>query len=315
MDLGREQQPRWHTLVAGIGSGLMSRFLLTPLDVVKIRLQTLMETDRLEALEKPRSGFNSAKIGTVQMTRAVIKESGIRGLWRGTSPSVLLWGMYSGVQFPIYASSMKTFKDDFGFPPSICSFASGACAAFIATLVSYPLDTLRTRVVFETDRDISYVRKMIKSTLREEGVAGFYKGLAPTLAQVVPSMALSFLFYEELKRFSISMGFVLEKGSVLETMKNLGIGSVAGCTSKFVVYPFDSVKKRLQVNRLLGKRRGLDRGMYRSVSHCVRSMYEENGSRTFYRGIFPTLLKSSLATALTFASFEQLLHLLRNVPL
>jgi solute carrier family 25 phosphate transporter 23/24/25/41 len=41
---------------------------------------------------------------------------------------------------------------------------------------------------------------VIKKTLKNEGILGFYKGIAPTLAKVVPAVSISYVIYEHTKR-------------------------------------------------------------------------------------------------------------------
>jgi hypothetical protein len=41
----------------------------------------------------------------------------------------------------------------------------------------------------------------VRTVFRTEGITGFYKGLIPCYLKVVPSMAISFMTYERLKKF------------------------------------------------------------------------------------------------------------------
>jgi solute carrier family 25 (mitochondrial thiamine pyrophosphate transporter), member 19 len=82
---------------------------------------------------------------------------------------------------------------------------------------------------------------------------GFYAGLAPAVVGITPYMGLNFAFYEgfrnliqePLQRFLSS-----HKGSATSVISHIvsnGIcGALAGGASKFIVYPLDTIKKRLQ---------------------------------------------------------------------
>jgi solute carrier family 25 phosphate transporter 23/24/25/41 len=40
-----------------------------------------------------------------------------------------------------------------------------------------------------------------RSTWQEEGIRAFYKGLLPSLCKVVPSASITYLAYEEMKKY------------------------------------------------------------------------------------------------------------------
>ena len=78
--------------LAGALAGGCARCVVAPLDVVKIRMQV--------QLEPTRTGAGGGKYsGTAQALACIFREEGLRGLWRGTLPALLLWVPYTAVQF------------------------------------------------------------------------------------------------------------------------------------------------------------------------------------------------------------------------
>lgn len=83
------------------------------------------------------------------------------------------------------------------------SWSIAAAVTILSSILSYPLDTIKRRLMMQSGRngsDIMYknafdcCRKMI----RTEGVLGFYKGVVPGMIRAVGS-ALVLVLYDEVK--------------------------------------------------------------------------------------------------------------------
>lgn len=90
--------------------------------------------------------------------------------------------------------------------------------------------------------------EFLRRTARESGVRGLFRGATPTLAMITPQMGVSFAVWEALKggappAFSGS-GSGASPAATLSWQ--LGAGMVAGMVGKLVVFPLDTVKKRVQ---------------------------------------------------------------------
>lgn len=59
--------------VAGAGAGVVTVYATMPFDVVKTRMQ----------------GQSDSKVGTFKAFRTILQQSGVRGLWRGTTPRLV----------------------------------------------------------------------------------------------------------------------------------------------------------------------------------------------------------------------------------
>ena len=79
-----------------------------------------------------------------------------------------------------------------------------------------------------------------------------------------------------------------------------------GGVGKTVVYPLDTIRKRLQVQGFEEGRRNLGATQkYNGMWHCITTMYKnENGMRSFYKGYTPGMAKAFLASGLYFSLFE-----------
>lgn len=89
----RRQSALLHA-TAGAIAGAISRFVVGPLDVLKIRFQVQLE---------PISGCAAAMVPSKytsihQALVTIVREEGIKGLWRGTVPGQLLTIPYTAIQ-------------------------------------------------------------------------------------------------------------------------------------------------------------------------------------------------------------------------
>lgn len=126
--------------VAGSVSGLVTRVLISPLDVIKIRFQ--LQIERLS-----RSDPNAKYHGILQAGRQILQEEGPTAFWKGHIPAQLLSIGYGAVQFLsfevltelVHRASVRDARD------FSVHFLCGGLSACVATLAVHPVDVLRTR--------------------------------------------------------------------------------------------------------------------------------------------------------------------------
>ncbi|KAI9717863.1 MAG: mitochondrial thiamine pyrophosphate transporter [Candelaria pacifica] len=302
-DEGSKQQ----VIIAGGIAGLISRFCIAPLDVVKIRLQL-----QVHSLSSPSSHQNAKGPiykGTIPTIRAILREEGLAGLWKGNIPAELLYVLYGGIQFSIYRSTTLALHSlPWRMPDTAEAFVSGAFAGGVATSVTYPLDLLRTRFAAQgTERIYTSLLGSIRDIARHEGPRGFFQGLTAGVGQVVPYMGLFFATYETL-RVPLS-DFGLPYGSGDATA-----GVLASVIAKSGVFPLDLIRKRLQVQGPTRARYVLrDIPVYKGVFATMRTIIQNEGGRGLYRGLAVSLLKAAPASAVTMWTYERVLKLLRGI--
>lgn len=303
---------------AGGCAGLIARTLTAPFDVVKIRYQLLCA----EVTTTPSLYHAFEKI---------VKEEGILALWKGNISATYLWISYAVVQFGVYGM----FKDYIEArekdqiegksrrqgPFSLMTkagfmYLSGVAAGTAATALTYPFDIMRTQFAVQGKTKVyNSMAQFIRQTYQTRGIAGFYAGLGPAIIGITPYVGLNFSLYETLKtlteRFNDPnnpVGAVIRKGA---------LGGIAGGTAKFLLYPLDTVKKRLQAQTLEFSGSALfRRTKYRGMFDCFSTIFREEGVKGFYRGMVPTMAKTVTASTITFMSFEgakEIIRLQKNI--
>jgi solute carrier family 25 (mitochondrial thiamine pyrophosphate transporter), member 19 len=127
----RRTIPSSVTAIAGGLGGLTARFVTAPLDVVKIRLQL-------------QSSRGTTYRGAIHAAKTILNQEGVAALWKGNVPAELLYVSYSMIQFLAYREA-HVLLEKADVPQGYRSFVAGATAGSFATIITYPLDLLRTR--------------------------------------------------------------------------------------------------------------------------------------------------------------------------
>lgn len=184
---------------------------------------------------------------------------------------------------------------------SLKSAIDGAVAASIATLAVYPFDLLRTRVALG-HAQLRWQRgpatlEALMQVIKREGPWGLYRGIGPSLGQIVPSMAIAFGTYETAHQWMMLM----VQWPLPSSLVDLLAGGLAGLVQKTMMMPVDVVRKGLQIQGSPYHHYVLsDLPVYRGFMDAVGQIWRCDGFLGFYRGLGLALLKSIPVTATTF---------------
>ncbi|CCF60144.1 hypothetical protein KAFR_0J00760 [Kazachstania africana CBS 2517] len=200
-ETGEFELSKISTYIAGGLAGVMSQFVVYPVDTIKFRLQCTSLGNYSQ------TSHNQILVETV---KSLYKEGGISIFYRGLITGLL------GI-FPYAAMDLGTFtmlkniilKQSGGKENELTNLQTlsiGATSGSIGTTIVYPINLLRTRLqtqgTFAHPYKYKGFRDVMWKTIQREGYQGLYKGLIPTLAKVCPSVSISYLCYENLKRLT-----------------------------------------------------------------------------------------------------------------
>ncbi|CAG9831538.1 unnamed protein product [Diabrotica balteata] len=284
-------------VLAGGGSGCITRALSQPLDVLKIRFQLQVEPISTVAVSKYKS--------IPQAVALILREEGLKAFWKGHIPAQWLSITYGMVQFSTFELLVKKAKSlDFEKNYSyLINFMSGAVAGSTATLLSFPFDVIRTRLVAQSEQKMIYkgIIHSCQVILKNEKPITLFRGLLPTLFQITPHAGVQFMTY---KLFNDMYSLLFNQNEV--TLSNSVVsGSLAGLCAKTAIYPLDLVKKRMQIQ-------GFEEGreIFGKVFKCkgmvdaLGNVYRDEGAAGFFKGLSPSLLKACVSSALYFGTYE-----------
>ena len=179
-------------LISGAVAGSCASFVLTPVELVKCRLQ-------IANLNK--NVANNLKDTNISGTiMSVLKERGVLGLWQGQSGTFIRESFGGVACFATYELMKKALKERHGGEDNKTweLLLSGASAGVAFNASIFPADTVKS--VMQTEH-ISLKGTVLK-VFRTQGIAGFYRGLGITLIRAIPANATVFYTYETLSKMA-----------------------------------------------------------------------------------------------------------------
>ena len=310
-------------LVCGGVAGSVAKTVTAPFS----RLTILYQVHSLVTTKGHRPRFAMSMTEGVQK---IVERGGVRSLWKGNGTSVLHRFPFSAINFFVYENVLdglngrsRAPEDEDGHPDpqrrqttGWSRLVAGATAGSMACVACYPLDLVRTRLTTELEGRERY-RGMVDAFRKihaAEGFGGFYSGIGPTLAVAVPSFAISYCVYGSLKEYVLDddLFYNLRKvdvGTGEEGMGfalTLGCGALSGIASTLTTFPFDTVRRRMQIQNL-----HLEVSERRTGPEQLRAILTQEGVKGMYRGLPPELLKVVPMVGTMFLAYEYMKDLLQ----
>uniref|UniRef100_A0ACD5XCV9 Uncharacterized protein n=1 Tax=Avena sativa TaxID=4498 RepID=A0ACD5XCV9_AVESA len=302
--------------LAGAISGGISRTVTSPLDVIKIRFQVQLEPTASWGLLRKDVYGPSKYTGLLQASKDILREEGLPGFWRGNVPALFMYMPYTAIQFTVlhklktFASGSSRTEDHLHLSPYL-SYVSGAIAGCAATVGSYPFDLLRTILASQGEPKVyPNMRSALVDIIQTRGVRGLYAGLTPTLVEIIPYAGLQFGSYDTFKRSMMSWNRYRHGSEVDDSASSFQLflcGFAAGTFSKAACHPLDVVKKRFQIEGLKRHPRygaRIESSAYKGMYHALKEIVVKEGVGGLYKGLFPSVVKSAPAGAVTFVAYE-----------
>ncbi|KAI9770127.1 MAG: hypothetical protein M1840_003577 [Geoglossum simile] len=186
----RDGYAKWMAgnLASGGAAGATSLLFVYSLDYARTRLAN----DAKSAKKGGERQFN----GLVDVYKKTLASDGIGGLYRGFGPSVLGIVVYRGLYFGMYDSIKPVvlvgpLEGSFG-----ASFLLGWAVTTGAGIASYPLDTIRRRMMMTSGEAVKYKSSFDagKQIIAKEGVKSLFKGAGANILRGVAGAGVLSLY-------------------------------------------------------------------------------------------------------------------------
>lgn len=174
--------------LGGFGTGAIQSLVLSPVELVKIRLQLQSSESQLT--------------GPSQVARAIFKAEGLRGIYRGLTITALrdspahaayFW-TYECLRENLHPGCRKNGQETFA-----TMLLAGGLAGVASWICCYPLDVIKTRIQGQTSSSplrYSGIVDCFKRSVREEGYNVLWRGLGTAVARAFIVNGAIFTAYE-----------------------------------------------------------------------------------------------------------------------
>uniref|UniRef100_A0A0E0IWV4 Mitochondrial carnitine/acylcarnitine carrier-like protein n=1 Tax=Oryza nivara TaxID=4536 RepID=A0A0E0IWV4_ORYNI len=269
-------------VVAGAGAGVAVSFLACPTELIKCRLQAqsaLAEAAAASGVALPK--------GPIDVAKHVVREAGMKGLFKGLVPTMgrevpgnaVMFGVYEGTK-QYLAGGQDTSNLSRG-----SLILSGGLAGAVFWLSVYPTDVVKSVIQVDDYKKPRYSGSVdaFKKILAADGVKGLYKGFGPAMARE-------------------------EMGDVA---KDLTAGTVGGAAQLVVGHPFDTIKVKLQSQPTPPPGQP---PKFAGAIDAVKQTLAAEGPRGLYKGMGAPLATVAAFNALLFTVRGQMEAVLRSEP-
>ncbi|EPT28713.1 2-oxoglutarate/malate translocase OMT [Toxoplasma gondii TgCatPRC2] len=188
--------PLWKKAVAGLAAGGLGSFFGNPADLALIRLQA-------DATLPPDQRRNYT--GVLNAISRIVKEEGLFGLWRGSTPTVLRAMALNMGMLASNDQAKELLEPAFG-KGWTTTLGASAISGFFAVTFSLPFDFIKTRMQ-KMRRDPvtgqlpykNFCDAVVKIT-RREGIMSLYTGYPTYYVRIAPHAMITLISMEYLNK-------------------------------------------------------------------------------------------------------------------
>tara|TARA_Y100000741_G_scaffold1444_1_gene1261 strand:+ start:1495 stop:2334 length:840 start_codon:yes stop_codon:yes gene_type:complete len=172
-------------MIGGLSGGI-SQLIASPCDLLKVRYIT--------------NNKNNIQLSIYNTTLDIIKNNGVLGLWKGSTPNIARAILVNFGELATYDTSKQFIKKNTRLSDSILlHFCSSICSGFVAALCCTPADVIKSRLM-KTNSEYNGIINCISKTVQNEGLFALYKGFCPIWLRLAPWQVIFWTSYEQLRK-------------------------------------------------------------------------------------------------------------------
>ncbi|XP_001377649.1 probable mitochondrial glutathione transporter SLC25A40 isoform X1 [Monodelphis domestica] len=303
-------------MMASCTGAILTSLMVTPLDVVKIRLQAqdhqypkrrcfLYCNGLMDHLYYCDEGSHKAWYkkpgrfsGTLDAFLKIIRNEGIKSLWSGLPPTLVMAVPATVIYFTCYdqlSSFMKSKLENDAYIPIF----AGILARLGAVTVISPLELIRTKM---QSKAFSYkeLHLFIRRKLSQDGWISLWRGWSPTVLRDVPFSAMYWYNFEVLKKWLCKCSDNHESTFAI----NFTAGALSGSIASVATLPFDVVKTQKQTQLWRYETSKGSHVLPTTTWDIMKLIVAKNGISGLFVGLIPRLIKVAPACAIMISTYE-----------
>lgn len=285
---------------SGGAAGTVAACITSPLEVIKTQLQSTGAS----SIE----GIASARTSPANVIRKIVQADGLAGFFRGLPPTLMGIIPSRSAYFYAYEQTKRLILPIFPDGSVGSSLVAGLAAGVSGNTLTNPIWLVRTRMQLVGDSSVGQkiytgYGDAISTIYREEGIAGFYKGLFASYWGCAEG-CIQFVLYEKIKtkllkrEASRRKELGLSPPTKLSNIAYLGSASFSKGIASLLTYPHEVARTRLREQARSGVFK------YKGMWGTLRVVSREEGRKGLYAGMGMHLLKVIPNTGLMFLSYE-----------
>lgn len=179
--------------IAGAAAGCTTLILVYPLDIAHTRLAADIGKTEVRQFR-----------GIYHFLTTIRKRDGIRGMYRGLTASLHGMVVHRGLYFGGFDTIKEMMSEESKLElPLWKRWAVAQAVTTSAGLLSYPLDTVRRRMMMQSGSEHPVYQGTLdcwRKIYRTEGLSSFYRGAVSNIFRSTGAAAILVL-YDEVKKF------------------------------------------------------------------------------------------------------------------
>jgi solute carrier family 25 (adenine nucleotide translocator) protein 4/5/6/31 len=251
-----------------------------------------------------RSGEVKRYSGIGDCFRRVHAEQGLGAFWRGNFTNVLRYFPTQAFNFAFKDSIKSLFpkynpKTEFG-SFFAANMASGGLAGAGSLTIVYPLDYARTRLASDVgsgNPQFNGLVDCLSKTIKGGGFLSMYNGFGVSVVGIVAYRGPYFGVYDTLKEKN---PFKKDKG-IVGLFSKFCIAQFTAIVAGFISYPFDTVRRRLQMQSEKPK----EEWLYSGTADCAVKIIKDEGMGAMFKGFAANVLRT-LGGALVLVGYDEI---------
>jgi len=271
---------------AGGISGAVAKTGTAPIERVKLIIQTQDANPRIKSGEVPRY------TGIINCFTRVYQEQGFKAFWRGNFTNVIRYFPTQAFNFAFKDTIKAWFpryspKTEFGMF-FLTNMASGGLAGAGSLCIVYPLDYARTRLASDVGSGAKSFNGLtdclVKTAKGPSGFFGLYNGFGVSVAGIIPYRGVYFGMYDSLA----GINPYRKDTGIVGLASKFGIAQVTAITAGYASYPFDTIRRRLQMQSEKPK----EEWLYKGTADCFWKILREEGPTAMFKGAGANALRT-----------------------